>query len=118
MSRLLRTHYGTMKLPKELRTGRFLELEKKDIQQLTQLVGLRTREETGLNNKSKLKQDRVKKKPLKARKEHSKNFSKKSKVNDRTARNHKREDDLSKSRLTKGKDKQGRRSQSNKNRNR
>ena len=31
VSRLLRTRYGTIILPKELRTGRFLELDKKDI---------------------------------------------------------------------------------------
>ncbi len=74
VSRLLRTHYGAIKLPKELRTGRFIELDKKDIHLLTDMVNLRPRYDSGLKGKNKLKQERVKKKPLKARKENSKRF--------------------------------------------
>ncbi len=74
VSRLLRTHYGAIKLPKELRTGRFIELDKKDIHLLTDMVSLRPRYESGIKGKNKLKQERVKKKPLKARRENSKRF--------------------------------------------
>ncbi len=74
VSRLLRTHYGAIKLPKELRTGRFIELDKKEIHLLTDTVNLRPRHDSGLKGKNKLKQERVKKKPLKARRENSKRF--------------------------------------------
>ncbi|MBS9780206.1 MAG: 23S rRNA pseudouridine(2605) synthase RluB [Moraxellaceae bacterium] len=74
VSRLLRTHYGAIKLPKELRTGRFVELDKKDIHLLTDTVNLRPRYESGIKTKNKLKQERAKKKPLKARRENSKRF--------------------------------------------
>ncbi|WP_298869870.1 pseudouridine synthase, partial [uncultured Psychrobacter sp.] len=67
VSRLLRTRYGTIILPKELRTGRFLELDKKDINTLTDLVSLRPRHGTGLHGAAKEKQERIKNKPLKAR---------------------------------------------------
>ena len=67
VSRLLRTRYGTIVLPKELRTGRFLELDKKDINTLTDLVSLRPRHGTGLHGAAKEKQERIKNKPLKAR---------------------------------------------------
>jgi 23S rRNA pseudouridine2605 synthase len=67
VSRLLRTRYGTIALPKELRTGRFLELDKKDINTLTDLVSLRPRYGTGLHGAAKEKQERIKNKPLKAR---------------------------------------------------
>jgi len=67
VSRLLRTRYGTISLPKELRTGRFLELDKKEINTLTDLVSLRPRYGTGLHGAAKEKQERIKNKPLKAR---------------------------------------------------
>ena len=67
VSRLLRTSYGNIALPKELRTGRFLELDKKDINTLTDLVSLRPRYGTGLHGAAKRKQERIKEKPLKAR---------------------------------------------------
>lgn len=67
VSRLLRTRYGSIALPKELRTGRFIELDKKDISTLTDLVGLRPRHGTGLHGAAKRKQERIKEKPLKAR---------------------------------------------------
>lgn len=67
VSRLLRTRYGTVSLAKELRTGRFIELDKKDIHQLIDLVNLRPRQGTGLYGMAKRKQERIKKKPLKAR---------------------------------------------------
>ncbi|GAA0321661.1 23S rRNA pseudouridine(2605) synthase RluB [Psychrobacter aestuarii] len=67
VSRLLRTRYGSIALPKELRTGRFLELDKKEIHTLTDLVNLRPRHGTGLHGAAKRKQERIKDKPLKAR---------------------------------------------------
>jgi 23S rRNA pseudouridine2605 synthase len=75
VSRLLRTRYGTISLPKELRTGRFLELDKKDINTLTDLVSLRPRYGTGLHGAAKEKQERIKSKPLKARRSDNRNDS-------------------------------------------
>ncbi len=72
VSRLLRTRYGSIALPKELRTGRFIELDKKDINTLTDLVSLRPRYGTGLHGAAKRKQERIKDKPLKARRSDSK----------------------------------------------
>lgn len=67
VSRLIRTRYGTMNLPKELRTGRFIELDAKEISKLCETVGLRSRQGTGLNTSAKEKQARIHKKPLKSR---------------------------------------------------
>lgn len=67
VSRLLRTRYGSVNLPKELRTGRFIELDKKDIHALIGLVNLHPRQGTGLYGTAKRKTDRIKKNPLKAR---------------------------------------------------
>ncbi len=67
VSRLIRTRYGTMILPKELRTGRFIELDAKEIGKLVESDGLRQRQGTGLNTAAKEKQARIHKKPLKSR---------------------------------------------------
>lgn len=67
VSRLIRTRYSTVILPKELRTGRFIELDAKDIGKLVESVGLRQRQGTGLNTAAKEKQTRIHKKPLKSR---------------------------------------------------
>ncbi|MFA9485642.1 MULTISPECIES: 23S rRNA pseudouridine(2605) synthase RluB [unclassified Moraxella] len=67
VSRLIRTRYGTVLLPKELRTGRFIELDAKEIGKLIETVGLRPRIGTGLNTATKEKQARIHKKPLKSR---------------------------------------------------
>lgn len=76
VSRLLRTRYGSVKLPSTLRTGRFIELDRRDINELIALVGLRPREAMGLNNAAREKQSRIHKKPLKARNiDHHKNKS-------------------------------------------
>ena len=79
VSRLLRTSYGSIALPKELRTGRFLELDKKEINTLTDLVSLRPRYGTGLHGAAKDKQERTKNKPLKARRVDSSSRSNSSK---------------------------------------
>lgn len=67
VSRLLRTRYGSVNLPRELRTGRFLELDKNDIHALTDLVNLRPRQGTGLYGIAKRRQERREQNPLKAR---------------------------------------------------
>ncbi len=67
VSRLIRTRYSTMILPKELKTGRFIELDAKAIDALVRSVGLRSRQGTGLNTSAKEKQARIHKKPLPAR---------------------------------------------------
>lgn len=68
VSRLLRTRYGSVELPRELRTGRYLELDRREIDKLTSLVNLRPRQGTGLYGIAKRRQERFEKKPLKARK--------------------------------------------------
>lgn len=70
VSRLLRIRYGNVDLPRELRTGRYLELDKKQIDSLSSLVELRPRQTTGLNQTTKRRQERLEKKPLKARRVH------------------------------------------------
>lgn len=67
VSRLIRTRYGTTILPKELKTGRFIELDAKAIDALVQSVGLRSRQGSGLSAAAKEKQARIHKKPLSAR---------------------------------------------------
>lgn len=67
VSRLLRTSYGSVDLPKELRTGRFIELDRKDIHRLIDLVHLHPREDMGVHGKAKEKKERFQKKPMKAR---------------------------------------------------
>jgi len=52
VSRLLRTRYGTVILPRELRTGRWIELDKNDIDNLTKAVELKPRQGTGLFGKT------------------------------------------------------------------
>ena len=67
VSRLLRTSYGSVDLPKELRTGRFIELDRKEIHRLIDLVGIRPREDMGVHGKAKEKKERFQKKLMKAR---------------------------------------------------
>ena len=63
VSRLIRTRYGTYRLPSELKTGRFIELSKGEIGALGALVGLRTRN-AGATDTVKQKQARIHKKRL------------------------------------------------------
>ncbi|MDO4897018.1 MAG: pseudouridine synthase [Moraxella sp.] len=64
VSRLIRTRYGSVILPKELKTGRFIELDAKDIGKLGELVGIRPKFGTGLTTHTKEKQARIHKKAL------------------------------------------------------
>lgn len=68
VSRLLRTRYGSVSLPRELRTGRYLELDRKEIDNLANLVNIRPRQGTGLYGSAKRRQERNEKRPMKARK--------------------------------------------------
>lgn len=70
VSRLLRTRYGTVSLPRELRTGRYMELDRSEIDNLANLVNLRPRHVAGLNTGAKRRKERLEKKPLKARRVH------------------------------------------------
>lgn len=67
VSRLLRTRYGSVSLPRELRTGRYLELGRKEIDALASLVNIRPRQGTGLYGIAKRRQERNEKRPMKAR---------------------------------------------------
>lgn len=67
VSRLLRTRYGSVILPRELRMGRWAELDKHDIQHLIELVNLKPRAGTGLYGMAKRRQERQQTKPLKSR---------------------------------------------------
>ncbi|OTG64823.1 23S rRNA pseudouridine(2605) synthase RluB [Acinetobacter silvestris] len=67
VSRLLRTRYGTVILPRELRTGRWIELDKNDIDNLTKAVELKPRQGTGLYGMAKRRTERMQEKPLAAR---------------------------------------------------
>ncbi|MBP8005911.1 MAG: pseudouridine synthase [Acinetobacter sp.] len=67
VSRLLRTRYGTVILPRELRTGRWMELDKGDIDNLAKSVELKPRQGTGLFGMAKRRSDRMIEKPMAAR---------------------------------------------------
>ena len=67
VSRLLRTRYGTVILPRELRTGRWIELDKNDIDNLTKSVELKPRQGTGLFGMAKRRNERMQEKPMAAR---------------------------------------------------
>ncbi|MCH4245363.1 23S rRNA pseudouridine(2605) synthase RluB [Acinetobacter gerneri] len=67
VSRLLRTRYGTVILPRELRTGRWMELDKADIDNLTKIVELKPRQGTGLFGMAKRRNERMQEKPMAAR---------------------------------------------------
>lgn len=67
VSRLLRTRYGTVILPRELRTGRWMELDKNDIDNLAKAVELKPRQGTGLYGMAKRRNERMQEKPMAAR---------------------------------------------------
>jgi 23S rRNA pseudouridine2605 synthase len=59
VSRLLRTRYGTVILPRELRTGRWMELDKTDIDNLAKSVELKPRQGTGLFGMAKRRTEKM-----------------------------------------------------------
>jgi 23S rRNA pseudouridine2605 synthase len=67
VSRLLRTRYGTVALPRTLKTGRWIELDKADIDELVELVKLRPRRGTGLFGLAKRRTEKMQENPLPAR---------------------------------------------------
>lgn len=67
VSRLLRTRYGSVILPRELRTGRWVELDKHDIDNITKLVELKPRQGTGLYGMAKRRAEKMVENPLPAR---------------------------------------------------
>jgi 23S rRNA pseudouridine2605 synthase len=67
VSRLLRIRYGTISLPRQLHTGRWMELDKDEIEGLTALVKLKPRIGTGLYGLAKRRAERMQDKPLPAR---------------------------------------------------
>lgn len=64
---MLRTRYGTVILPRELRTGRWMELDKTDIDNLAKSVELKPRQGTGLFGMAKRRTEKMAEKPLAAR---------------------------------------------------
>ena len=67
VSRLLRTRYGAVILPRELRTGRWIELDKNDIDNLAKSVELKPRQGTGLYGMAKRRTEKMIEKPLASR---------------------------------------------------
>ena len=63
----MRTRYGTVILPRELRTGRWMELDKTDIDNLAKSVELKPRQGTGLFGMAKRRTERMTEKPMAAR---------------------------------------------------
>ncbi|RSR69601.1 23S rRNA pseudouridylate synthase B, partial [Acinetobacter baumannii] len=59
--------YGTVILPRELRTGRWMELDKTDIDNLAKSVELKPRQGTGLFGMAKRRTERMTEKPMAAR---------------------------------------------------
>ncbi|MDI1303097.1 MAG: 23S rRNA pseudouridine(2605) synthase RluB [bacterium] len=67
VSRLLRTRYGTVSLPRTLKTGRWIELDKPEIDALIESVQLRPRKGTGLYGLAKRRTEKMQENPLPAR---------------------------------------------------
>ncbi len=64
VSRLIRIRYGSIQLPKHLRTGRWLELDKEEIDTLAAEVELKPRRGTGLYGLQKRRTEKMRENPL------------------------------------------------------
>lgn len=67
VSRLLRTRYGSVMLPRTLKTGRWIELDRNEINAITDQVQLRPRQGTGLFGLAKRRTEKMQESPLPAR---------------------------------------------------
>lgn len=67
VSRLLRTRYGVIHLPRELRTGRWLELDRIAINELAKSVNLSAREAVKFNENDMRRINKMLDNPMKAR---------------------------------------------------
>lgn len=59
VSRLIRVRYGTIQLPRSLKAGRYIELEKALIDQLAESCGAELRKRTGLYGRTKARSERA-----------------------------------------------------------
>lgn len=59
VSRLIRVRYGNIQLPRNLKSGRFIELDKAVIDQLAESCGAELRKRTGLYGRAKVRSERA-----------------------------------------------------------
>lgn len=59
VSRLIRVRYGNIQLPRNLKLGRFIELDKAVIDQLAESCGAELRKRTGLYGRAKVRSERA-----------------------------------------------------------
>ncbi len=65
VSRLIRVRYGNILLPRNLKAGRFIELDKAVIDQLAESCGAELRKRTGLYGRTKVRSERAVEKEVK-----------------------------------------------------
>lgn len=65
VSRLIRVRYGTIQLPRNLKAGRYVELDKEMIDQLAESCGAELRKRTGLYGRAKARSERAIEKEVK-----------------------------------------------------
>lgn len=65
VSRLIRVRYGTIQLPRNLKAGRYVELDKDMIDQLAESCGAELRKRTGLYGRAKARSERAVEKEVK-----------------------------------------------------
>lgn len=64
VSRLIRVRFGDIQLPSNLKSGRWVELERADIDLLSQSVGVKLKKRTGLFGRQKVRAERQNEKTL------------------------------------------------------
>ena len=65
VSRLIRVRYGSIQLPRNLKAGRYIELEKEVIDQLAESCGAELRKRTGLYGRARARSERAVEKEIK-----------------------------------------------------